>query len=79
MRPRPCCVECKCSMKAERNGFHVRYDNSGGPYQIWSGDKWKCPKCGKEIVYNWGKNPWAEYHEPHFKETQFDIIVDGEK
>jgi hypothetical protein len=42
----PFCVECKVSFRCEANGVVLYY---GGGH-CYRGDKFKCPKCGNEIL-----------------------------
>jgi len=45
------CVPCKQEMQCEQNDFTVNDPVSGGfPATYWTGDKYKCPNCGHEIV-----------------------------
>ena len=37
-------------------------------YKLWTGDKWKCPECGTEIIVGVPANPWAIRHEPDYAE-----------
>jgi hypothetical protein len=63
----PICVECGRIMRCSKNGFFVHVlDSRGGPYQIWSADKWQCSGCGREVVVGFGNEPIAEYYEPGF-------------
>lgn len=40
------CVKCNCEMAVNKNGVRVRWE---GNY-IRHGDRYKCPRCGVEIV-----------------------------
>ena len=54
---RPVCVECRVEMHCEKNSFMIKDKVVGdSPVAVWSGDKFKCPGCGKEIVVGFG-NP----------------------
>ena len=66
----PVCVKCKCNLKPEANGVEV-IDFAGRetprPYKIWSADKWKCPKCGIEIVVDFAPECTGEWEGGFFK------------
>ena len=64
---RPVCVKCQTEMKPETNGVGVLDIADFGPYKIWDADKWKCPKCGIEVIIGFGEQAIAHhYQEPHF-------------
>jgi hypothetical protein len=49
-------------MKAAKNGYFVHLLQSDGqPYQIWSGDLWRCESCGNEVVSGYGGAPVAQH------------------
>ncbi len=51
----PICVPCKQEMQCELSDCIVNDPASGNfPATYWIGDKWKCPKCGHEIVAGCG-------------------------
>jgi hypothetical protein len=56
---RPVCVKCNCELRPETNGVGVWDRNKNGTSKLWDADKWKCPKCGVEIVVGFGYNPVA--------------------
>ncbi len=64
---RPVCVPCKCTMEPEKNGFEVVL-MTPEPYQVFQGDKWKCPRCGHETVAGFGLHPIAESFRDDWKE-----------
>ena len=52
----PICVPCKQAMRCEKNSFLVKDAKSEGiTGSVWSGDKFKCPDCGTEVVVGFGK------------------------
>jgi len=67
MNHRPVCVECRVEMRPETNGIGVLDMANFGPYKIWHADKWKCPKCGYEIVMGFGSMAVAEHYEDSFE------------
>lgn len=60
---RPICSLCHVEMRCHKNGRHVEIISGGMPYQLWSGDEWKCPHCGAGVICNYGREPVAEAHE----------------
>jgi hypothetical protein len=69
MTHRPVCVKCECELKPEKNGVQVVEIVDGNPYQVWDADKWKCPKCGVEIMAGFGIDAWTHRGEAEFNET----------
>ncbi len=64
---RPVCVKCSCEMRPEQNGFGVLdFRENGEPYELWAADKWKCPKCGIEVVGGFGNGPVSAHYEADF-------------
>jgi len=41
--------------------------NDNGAYELYDADKWKCPKCGIEVVGGFGYNPISAHYEPDFQ------------
>lgn len=72
--PRLICVECKSEMKPERNGVYFVERATFGPYKIWLCDKWKCRKCGKEVLSGFGFVPLKEHYQEGFKEDLAELI-----
>ncbi len=64
---RPVCPECECEMHPETNGVGVLDLAEYGPYELWDGDLWKCPKCGKKVVGGFASGPIAQHFEPSFQ------------
>ena len=53
----PLCVSCGVRFKPEKNGVYVKVIKSNGMlYYVAQGDKWKCPKCGFEIITGYGSD-----------------------
>ena len=73
--PRPICVPCGREMHPEQNGCEVQINAVFGPYEIWSGDKWKCPTCGTEIVVGFGFKPMASHFESGFDAYRKNVNV----
>ncbi len=66
---RPVCVSCEVEMRPEKNDVClVDLLANGDQYQIWSADKWKCPKCGYEVVEGFGARPFLHRSDDRFAE-----------
>lgn len=68
--PRPVCVKCQREMRIDKCGVNVilmAYEPPQ-PFEIWRGDRWKCPKCGAEVVARYGDRAIAMHFEPTFDE-----------
>lgn len=63
---RPVCVACKCEMRPETNGVGVLDMADFGPCELWDADKWKCPKCGIEVVGGFAQNAISAHYENDF-------------
>lgn len=48
--PMPICPPCKKEMRVEKNGVPI----TNGIY-LYFGDKYKCPRCGSEVVARFGE------------------------
>ena len=69
---RPCCVGCKASMYAKKNGVIVLEMAGSQPYRLWSADLWACRSCDHEVLSGWGDNPIATQGDPDFDATVAD-------
>lgn len=58
--PRPVCVTCQREMRCNKNGRILEMISGGEPYQLWSGDEYKCPTCGLAVIARYGSNPIVE-------------------
>ena len=72
---KPICVSCLVFYRPHHNGTYFTECMPDGkcgwvPYKIWSGDLWKCPSCGSEIIVGVGENPLREHYEDHFEEIR---------
>lgn len=78
---KPICIPCQQFFRPEKNGFAFieGMPESGArpgkvdahlwkPYKLWSGDKWKCPGCGAEIVVGTGQYAIREHFMPDFQD-----------
>lgn len=64
---RPVCRQCQCEMRPEKNGVGVLdLTESGGEYEVWDADLWKCPQCGIEVVGGFGHGPIARQFQEGF-------------
>jgi len=50
---RPVCVKCRVQMRCARNSFPVFYGGCD-PTAYSSGDRYRCPGCGTEVVVGFG-------------------------
>ena len=64
---RPVCARCNCELRPETNGVGVLDMNDNGAYELWDADKWKCPKCGIEIVGGFAYNPISAHYKVDFQ------------
>ena len=64
------CVPCGREMKIEKTGIvAIEYTSAvGTPYKAYSFDKFKCPKCGHEVLLGHG-DPVGHYRDD-FKKWQ---------
>jgi hypothetical protein len=60
-------------MKPETNGVQVVEIVKGEPYQVWDADKWKCPKCGIEVMVGFGAGAWLHRGESGFEDTLLKV------
>lgn len=70
---RPVCAKCQTKLKPVKYGVGVIDYNQDEPESFWEADLYRCPKCGIEIVCNFGQQPWAKYSETE----KFGRIVDA--
>ena len=60
---RAVCVRCGQIMKPEKTGaYFLEKDGEGRPYNIWSADRFECPKCEALILTGFGLS--AVTHRP---------------
>lgn len=67
----PVCVECKVPMRVEKAGVSVVDITPSYPkgYEIWSGDKFKCPICLVEVVIGFAEKSYSRYLSSHYDES----------
>ena len=81
--PNPICIQCSLEMKPIRNSFKaislniLDFEPYQEPYQVQSGDKFKCPKCEIEIVTSFPKQPLFEHFENDFDKNIESIKKTG--
>ncbi len=77
MNHTPVCVKCEVELRPEKNGFKVidMFQHNTKAYKIWDADKWKCPKCGIEVVVGFGNKPLAIQHEGETFQKYLDIAL----
>lgn len=56
---RPVCLTCKVEYTCWKNGVLAKV----GHNTLRSGDQWKCPVCGHEIIAGWGKDSFRASDE----------------
>jgi len=60
---RPVCVPCKREMKANKTGCVLELlSPAPEPYQLWSGDEWKCDGCGATVITGYGRAAMFDAH-----------------
>ena len=64
---RPVCVKCKCELHPETNGVGVLDVVDFGDYELWDADKWKCPKCGMEVIGGFGNGSISAHYKADFE------------
>ena len=64
---RPVCVKCCREMRPETNGIGVLDMNDNRAYELWDADKWKCPKCGVEVIGGFATGPISAHYEADFE------------
>ena len=77
--PKPVCVTCRCEFRCEKNDTGVVIVSGDEPYQLWSGDTWKCPGCGVEIIAGFGKEPVSKRFQPKFAAVMVAYSRPGER
>jgi predicted RNA-binding Zn-ribbon protein involved in translation (DUF1610 family) len=77
---KPICTDCKVEMRVQKNGIKVAHENI--PTWVRSGDSYRCPNCGNEIVTNFGDAYESPNHDLIIKdaisESKERILVDFE-
>ncbi len=78
---KPCCAECGKEYKTEQTGVGVlEHKDDGTMYRISAADLLKCPGCGHEITWGYGKpfhasaEPDKVKHEIEFYENNTRLI-----
>ena len=70
---RSVCVKCNCELRPETNGvgvldmFRPSDSDKAEPYELWDADKWKCPKCGIEVVGGFGNGCISAHYTADFQ------------
>jgi predicted RNA-binding Zn-ribbon protein involved in translation (DUF1610 family) len=67
MYHKPVCVKCEVELKLVTNGIIVCDTTSNGPYKLWNADKYKCPKCGAEIIVGFAESAYYEHYDEGFQ------------
>jgi len=67
------CVPCSVVYRCEKNEVSVEeIDPDGGPFRVRSGDLWKCPGCGHQIVTGFGRA--VEAYESNCWESRYEAV-----
>lgn len=61
------CSNCRVEMKCETNGVMIRFNSRGD--HVYSGDEFKCPACGLQVVTTDSAQPWQDQNPPAFPEV----------
>ena len=70
---RPVCPKCNCELRPETNGvgvldmFRPSDSDTAEPYELWDADKWKCPKCGLEVIGGFGEGAISAHYLADFE------------
>lgn len=73
--PKPVCVRCCLEMQLERNGHVVELMAGKEPYQLWHGDRFRCPECLSKVVTGFGHAPLSEhYHDCYQRDLQQALV-----
>jgi len=71
--PRSICNDCSLEMRIEKNSLIVEMMSPDeGLYKI-SGDLYKCPCCGYEIMTSFASQPLAEHWESTYAAIPVDL------
>jgi len=76
------CVNCKCLLKPSKNGVYVELKQEDNekkeqPYKIFQADLKKCPRCGMEVICDFGYAPAHQHFQPDFKKARETILKSG--
>ena len=75
---KPVCAKCERDMTCAMTGVGVLdVTGSGEDYKITMGDKWRCNKCGCEVVTGFAQRVLMHHHEPGFADTIARLADDG--
>lgn len=83
--PNPVCVKCQLEMRPKLNGVGLlELATPNRPYQIWSSDLFKCPRCNYEILIGYAEVPTHHSDERFMKQIEFckkhtRLVLDYEK
>lgn len=75
--PLPICAECRIVMRVVKNSVMVN-DPAVGPHPAtrWMGDKFGCPECGSEFIWNFGHG-WTTKEMPREESITFYTSTDN--
>jgi len=60
------CVKCGVKMRKVQIGIiNLELFDDGKPYRLWSADLFQCPKCGVQVLSDFGRERiWEHYESP---------------
>jgi hypothetical protein len=63
------CATCNVEMCCDKNDVPVEIVAGFGSYQLWSTDRWKCPKCQCAVLLTGPtQRPVAEHYEAKYSD-----------
>ena len=85
---KPICIQCRRFFRPKKNGFYFLEgrplvsdakpgnDAQWAPCKVWSGDLWRCPGCGAEILSGFGQEAIAEQYQSRFAQYVKELGAD---
>ena len=79
--PKMVCVKCEVEFRVRKHGVKVfeMCNENQDIYKIWNTNKWRCPKCGVEVIAGFGSMPIVEHYEAGFDEVLIKCREDGDE
>ena len=79
--PKPVCVKCEVEFRLEKVGVVVAetFQRDTEIYKVWEADKWKCPKCGIEIVFGFADRPLKQHFDGDIDKLLLDLQEKGKE
>ena len=78
--PSAICCKCLTAMHPAKNGVFVEVTTKDGygnttPYYKISSDRYKCPKCGIEVLAGFAEEPMAEHWQDNYDSILCDVVA----